>query len=71
MNCDYDDEGLGGSIPASGSAPGSGVIQDDEEEGERKRKRKTNSGGGKKKDEEDPATATLLKRIRKWALFTT
>ena len=62
MACDYDDEGLSGSVNASGSGSGSAVVQDDEEEGERKRKRKTNSGGAKKKDVDD--TASLLKRIR-------
>jgi hypothetical protein len=62
MACDYDDEGISGSVNASGSGSGSGVVQDDEEEGERKRKRKTNSGGAKKKEVDD--TASLLKRIR-------
>jgi hypothetical protein len=62
MACDYDDEGLSGSVNPSGSGSGSGVVQEDEEEGERKRKRKTNSGGAKKKDGDD--TASLLKRIR-------
>jgi hypothetical protein len=62
MACDYDDEGLSGSVNASGSGPGATIVQDDEEEGERKRKRKTNSGGAKKKEVDD--TASLLKRIR-------
>jgi len=67
MACDYDDEGLSGSVNASGSGPGPAVIQDDDEEGERKRKRKTNSGGAKKKDGDD--TASLLKRIRMSSLL--
>jgi hypothetical protein len=62
MACDYDDEGLSGSVNAGGTGSGPAVVQDDEEEGERKRKRKTNSGGAKKKDVDD--TASLLKRIR-------
>jgi hypothetical protein len=67
MACDYDDEGLSGSVNPSGSGSGAAVVQDDEEEGERKRKRKTNSGGAKKKDVGD--TASLLKRIRMSPFF--